>query len=191
MRCAAFVAIALALVAGGCMGDDGGGGYEVGELERMVLLSEDLEGSGWTRFDWGRQTRTDQPTGSRSDPARFGREDGWKARYRRAGSRRTSGPLVVESRADVFETPAGARDDFDGYGSELETVGTPLQEVPELGERAIVATLTQGDVQFFLVMWRDANAVAALNVNGFVGKLTREQTLELAHKQHARMRAVG
>lgn len=173
------------------MGDDDDGGYEAGELERMVLVRNDLEGSGWTRFDWGRQARLDQPTGRRSDPARFGRVDGWKARYRRPGSRQTSGPLVVESRADVFAAPDGARSDFDAYGGELEASGTQLEEVPELGERAIVATLTQGDVRFFLVMWRDANAVGAINVNGFVHRLTREQALELARKQQAHMRAVG
>ncbi len=173
------------------MGDEDGVAYEEGELERMVLLAEDLEGPGWTRFDWGRQTRTDQPTGQRSDPARFGRVEGWKARYRRPGSRQTSGPLVVESRADVFESADGATQDFDAYGSELEQAGTPLEEVPDLGERAIIGTLTQGDVRFFLVMWRDENAVAAVNANGFDGKLTREQTLELARKQQARMDEVS
>jgi hypothetical protein len=190
VRRIALVAITVALMAVGCMGGDDGGGYSETDLERMVLLTDDLEGSGWTRFDWGPQTGSDQPTGPRSDPARFGRVDGWKARYRRPGSRQTSGPLVVESRADVFDTPDGARSDFDAYGSELETSGTPLEEVPGLGERAIVGMLMQDDVQFFLVMWRDANAVAAVNVNGFVGKLTREQALELARKQQARMRAV-
>ena len=179
--------LAVVLVAGGCMGDDAATGYEEGDLPRMVLLAEDLEGRGWTRFDWGRQTRTDQPTGPRSDPARFGRVDGWKARYRRLGSRQTSGPLVVESRADVFEDAEGATTDFDEYGAELQSAGTQLEEVPGLGDRAIIATLTQGDVRFYLVMWRDENAVAAVNANGFDGKLTREQALELARKQQERM----
>jgi hypothetical protein len=187
----ALVAIALVLLAGGCMGGDDEGGYEAGQLERMVLLGDDLEGRGWMRFDWGKQAQSDQPSGARSNPARFDRVDGWKARYRRPGSRRTAGPLVVESRADVFETPDGARDDFDAYGSELETSGTQIEEVPELGERGVVATLVQGDVRFFLVMWRDENAVAALNLNGFDRKLTREQAVELARKQQARMRAAA
>jgi hypothetical protein len=172
------------------MGDDDEGGYETSALERMVLLADDLEGP-WTRFDWGRQGSADQPSGARSQPGRFGREDGWKARYRRPGTKQTSGPLVVESRADVFDSPGGATDDFDAYGSELETSGTAIAEVPDLGERAVVATLAQGDVRFFLVMWRDANAVASINVNGFEGKLTREHALELARKQHARMRAAA
>jgi hypothetical protein len=190
-RIGMVAAVALSLVAGGCMGDDDGGAYEVGELERMVLLADDLEGRGWSRFDWGKQVQADQPTGARANPTRFDRVGGWKARYRRPGSRRTAGPLVIESRADVFDSPDGATSDFDAYSSELEGSGTQIEEVPELGERGVVATLKQGDVRFFLVMWRDENAVAALNLNGFDRKLTREQALALARKQHERMRAVA
>lgn len=180
-------AVALVLVASGCMGGDGDGGYESGDLERMVLLTEDLEGSNWTRFDWGKQVRADQPSGQRSDPARFGRVDGWKARYRRPGSRQTVGPLVVESRADVFDDSDGATSDFDAYGSELQDAGTSLEELTDLGDRGFLATLVQGDVRFYLVQWRDDNAVAAINVNGFDGKLTKEHALALARKQQQRM----
>ena len=122
---------------------------------------------------------------------RFDRLGGWKARYRRPGSRKSAGPLVIESRADVFETADGATSDFDAYGSELEGSGTQIEEVPGLGDRGVIATLLQGEVRFFLVMWRDDNAVAALNLNGFDGKLTRKQVLALARKQDERMRAVA
>jgi hypothetical protein len=181
-----LLAIALALVAAGCMGDDDEG-YEADQLERMVLLAEDLQGEGWTRFDWGKQTRTDQPSGSRSDPARFGRVDGWKARYRRPGTRQTSGPLVVESRADVFENKDGARQDYETYGSELEGAGLMLEPQNDLGDAGIVATIVRDDARFYLVQWRDENAVASINVNGFDGKLTKEQAVELARKQQDRM----
>src|SRR5262245_23440586 len=99
------------------MGGDSEQGYEAGQLEDMVVLADDLEGQRWTRFDWGKQQRGDQPSGSRSDPARFGRVDGWKARYRRPGTRQTDGPLIVESRADVFDDKDGARQDYEAYGS--------------------------------------------------------------------------
>lgn len=186
MRRIAVLAVLLAAAAGGCMGGDDAA-YDSNQLEKMVLLAEDLEGRGWTRFDWGKQARTDQPSGQRSDPARFGRIDGWKARYRRPGTRQTEGPLVIESRADVFDDAEGATSDFDAYGSELQNAGTELEELTDLGDRGLIATLAQGDVRFFLVMWRDDNAVAAVNVNGFEGKLTREHALELARTQQERM----
>lgn len=173
------------------MGGDGDSGYEADQLQRMVLLGEDLEGRGWMRFDWGKQAQADQPSGPRSNPVRFGRVGGWKARFRRPGTRRTAGPLVVESRADVFAEPDGAVSDFDAHGSELRAAGTAVEEVTGLGERGLVATLVQGEVRFFSVLWRDGNAVAAVNVNGFEGKLTRTHALELARKQHARMSEVG
>lgn len=170
------------------MGGDGNEGYEAGQLERMVMRAEDLEGSDWTRFDWGRQEATDQPTGARSDPSRFGRLDGWKARYRRPGTPQTVGPLVIESRADVFDDKDGAREDYEAYGSELEAAGLMLEPQTDLGEAAIVATLVDDDVRFYLVQWRDENAVASINVNGYDGKLTKEQAVELARKQLNRMR---
>jgi hypothetical protein len=184
----AVVAVLLALAAGGCMGGDGDEGYEAGQLERMVVLTEDLEGSNWTRFDWGKQERTDQPSGARSSPSRFGRIDGWKARYRRPGTRQTMGPLVLESRADVFADKDGAQQDYEAYGSELETAGLMLEAQPDLGDAAIVGTLVNDDVRFYLVQWRLDNAVASINVNGYDGKLTKEHALELARKQLDRMR---
>ena len=57
----ALLALAVALLAGGCGGGDDESGYEVDQLEHMVLLQEDLEGTGWTRFDWGEQPGATSP----------------------------------------------------------------------------------------------------------------------------------
>jgi hypothetical protein len=185
----ALLALVLALAAAGCGGGSDDAGYESGQLEDMVVLADDLEGRQWTRFDWGKQVRSDQPAGPRSNPARFGRLDGWKARYRRPGTRQTSGPLVVESRADVFEDKGGARQDYEAYGSELERAGLRLEPQSGLGDAAIVATLVNEGVRFYLVQWRHDNSVASINVNGYEGKLTKEQAVELARKQLSRMEA--
>jgi hypothetical protein len=168
-----------------CMGDSGAT-YERGGLERMVVQSDDL-GKVWIRFDAGRQVSADQPTGERSDPSRFGRVDGWKARYRRPGSPQTRGPLVIESRADVFEDEDGAREDFQAYRDELAASGTRVEDEPGLGDEALVSTLVQGDVRFYLVLWRDSNAVASINVNGFERRLTRREAVALARKQQRRI----
>ena len=138
--------------AAGCMGDDGD--------ERLRGRASSRTWCCWPRTSRARAGRAstgasrrgrDQPSGQRSDPARFGRIDGWKARYRRPGTRQTEGPLVVESRADVFEDADGATSEFDAYGSELQDAGTPLEELTDLGDRGFVATLAQGDVRFYLV----------------------------------------
>ena len=43
----------------------------------------------------------------------FGRIEGWKARYRRPGSQTTRRPLVIESRADLFESADGAAEELE------------------------------------------------------------------------------
>jgi hypothetical protein len=188
VRRLALLALALALAAVGCGGGDAES-YEASQLEDMVVLADDLQGQQWTRFDWGKQARSDQPAGARSNPARFGRLDGWKARYRRPGTRQTEGPLVVESRADVFEDKDGARQDYETYGSELERAGLQLEPQSGLGDAGIVATLVDNGVRFYLVQWRHDNSVASINVNGYDGKLTKEHAVELARKQLERMQA--
>jgi hypothetical protein len=163
-----------------------GAAYDRSDLASMVVKADDLP-KVWIRFDEGRQVSADQPTGERSDPSRFGRVDGWKARYRRPGSPRTRGPLVIESRADVFEDEEGAREDFETYRDELAAAGRSVEDEPGLGDEAIVSTLVQGDVRFYLVLWRDRNAVASINVNGFERRLSRRDAIDLARKQQRRM----
>jgi hypothetical protein len=187
LRFVVLLGLLLACVA--CMGGDGAV-YERAELERMVIQPGDLP-KVWSRFDAGRQVLADQPTGERSDPSRFGRVEGWKARYRRPGSPRTKGALVIESRADVFDGEDGARQDFEAYRDELTASGTSVEDEPGLGDDAIVSTLVQGDVRFYLVLWRDANAVASVNVNGFARRLSRRDAVDLARKQQRRIESAA
>jgi hypothetical protein len=177
-------------------GDDGGTSIEVAELEKLVLQPNDLPRS-FVRFDEGRQIAADLPEGARADPARFGRLDGWKARYRRAGSVETAGPLVIESKADVFDSGEGAEHDFDAARAdtdESEPEWQPIGE-PGLGDESFAATLLQGSetsgVRFYQVVWREDNAVASLNVNGFARGRAHEDALELARAQEKRIETVA
>ena len=75
----------LTLLAGvvalaGCSGGDER--IEADSARRLVLQAEDVPRE-FERFDFGRTAQADLPAGARADPARFGREGGWKARYRR------------------------------------------------------------------------------------------------------------
>src|SRR2546428_5243386 len=87
------------LVAAGCSGG-GGGSVSAGKGDSLVLSQSDV-GSQFTQFDKGRQARSDFSP-PRDKPTRFGRKDGWKARFSRPGSRATEGPLVIASLADLF-----------------------------------------------------------------------------------------
>jgi hypothetical protein len=162
--------------------------FEASELERIVLQPADLPvPPSWVRFDRGRQGLADQPAGDRADPTRFGRIDGWKARYRReAATPTTAGPLVVESRVDVFESDDGAQEELAAHRAELAGQWRPLED-PELGDAALAATLTQGSVRFYVVGWRFENATASINANGF--ELSLEDALALAREQQRRIEA--
>jgi hypothetical protein len=187
---------------GGCV--VGGAGKQIGQdaLPRLVLQPGDLP-DVWVPFNSGRQVRADAPAGARSDPQRFGRAGGWIARFRRPGSQETSGPLVIESRADLFSSADGAKDELSAARSELGTsvggrpVAKPLAD-PSVGEEAFAGTIRQrsggggvADVRFYLIAWRHESVVASIFVNGFEGKLTFAQALELARAQQRRIARAG
>lgn len=168
------------------------------ELRRLVLQPEDLP-RVFTQFDFGELGSADVRPGPREDPRRFGRKAGWKARYSRSGSAKTSGPLVIESKIDVFDDEDGAERDLRAYRAELEATvkrigetGRPLPP-PELGEEAVLVTAIQGRrpraVRVYAVAWRQANATSSLVVNGFEGRLSIEDALGLAGKQERRVAA--
>ena len=88
-----LLAVAVALIAAGCMGDDGGGdggSVSASEGESLVLQQEDV-GSEFTQFDSGGQQRADFSP-PRDDPNRLERQGGWKARFSRKGRRRRRAP---------------------------------------------------------------------------------------------------
>lgn len=185
-----LVTLTLAFAVGsGCMGDDAAA-IDKSELKGLVLQPGDLP-RAFIRFDEGRQARIDQPGDALADVDRFGRQDGWKARYRRPGARSTSGPLVVESKADVFDGSDGARKELQAEQARIAE-GLRLEEdAPKVGDESFAATGTQGSgrfkVRFYLVGWRHENATATVLANGFEGKVTRGQVIELARKQQRRL----
>jgi hypothetical protein len=96
---------------------------------------------------------------------------------------------VIESRADLFEDSDGAKSDFEAARQALETSGRQF-EAPDLGDESYAVTAgdeTAGSVRFFTIVWRDANVLATLSVNGFHGRVEPEDVAELARKQQARI----
>jgi hypothetical protein len=184
-----LVALSLLVLAGCSLGGGNEASITRSELEQLVLQPDDLP-RVFVRFDEGRQISADAPGGRRSDPSRFDRIEGWKARYRRSGTSRTAGPLVIESRADLFESADGAVEDLETARADLRESAPAWQPIdePGLGDESFAATsVVGGGVRYYQVFWRADNATGALDVNGFDGKLSLEDVLELARKQQRRI----
>jgi hypothetical protein len=162
-------------------------------LPRLVLRQADLP-PGFVRFDWGPMSQRDLEPGPRQDPNRFGRQGGWKARYRRSEPQSRTGPMVVESRADVFESVEGAEQDLAAYRTQFQQAvsggSARLLAEPPIGDGAAAVTFVQPGVRpvrYFTVAWRQSNVTAAILVSGFDGELILADALALARKQHARL----
>ena len=196
------VLIVAALLLAGCSGDDGGGGgstVSASQGEDLVLSDSDV-GRPFTQFDQGEQRRTDMAP-PRDDPSRFHRQGGWKARFQRGGTVKTKGPLVIESRADLFESADDAGKDFDLYKEALDELafgaaGQTVEPAPKLGEEAHAVTFRQGvpptAIRHYAVAWRQGSVTGYVIVNGFDGRLTLADAVELARKQEKRIeRATG
>ena len=194
MRRVASLLVVLLLI--GCSFDDeSGSGLPAAAGPRLVLAEEDV-GRPFVQFDQGQQRRTDMAP-PRDNPDRFHRQGGWVSRFQRGGGVNTPGPLVIESRADLFETAGDANDDFALYEEALDGLasgagGSQVESAPSLGEESHAVTFTQGAspaaVRYYAIAWRQGNVTAYVTANGFDGRLTLPQVVELARHQEARIK---
>jgi hypothetical protein len=194
------VLILAGLLLAGCSGHDGGGPTVSASKGQDLVLSSTDVGKPFTQFDEGEQRRTDMAP-PRDDPSRFHRHGGWKARFQRGGTVKTQGPLVIESRADLFESTGDAGKDFDLYKQALDELafgaaGETVEPAPKLGEEAHAVTFRQGlpptAVRHYAIGWRQGSVTGYVTVNGFDGRLTLADAVELARKQEKRIeRAAG
>ena len=161
------------------------------QLPSLVLQPADLP--SFSQFGLGQQISADAHAGPRKDPARFGRLGGWIARYRPGDAEVRNGPLVVESRADVFPSISAASQDLAAYNTEYEATtarsgGKKLAD-PAVGEEARAFTFGGGADFFYVIAWRTANGTASVLVEG--SAVTLNDTLALARKQSARLSAAA
>lgn len=188
LACAAFLTLTA-----GCMGDEEST-FQVRVLPRLVLQPEDL-GERFVRFAEGRITRADFQPGPRADADRFGRVDGWKARYRLEETGTPPGPLVVVSLVDLFADEDGAERDLDAYREEFElargaAVGVARTlDVPTVGEETFGTSLEQAGVFYYTIVWRFENVTASVLAQGF--ELSVEDAIALAGKQQQRIAAAA
>ena len=182
---------AVVLVAAGCGGGSGKHDAISTSAAPKLVLQPSQVGPAFTQFDGGKQVLADRPPGPRFDTTRFGRVGGWKSRFKRAGDATTRGPLVLESRVDLFAGDDGAKKDYGAYL--LQYHDAAGKALGGLGDEAHSFTFTTGsgqfEVRYYTVAWRERNATASVSVNGFNGKLTLSDALKLARAQERRMAA--
>jgi hypothetical protein len=187
MRRACFLAIPFVLAVSACGGSQS---LSAKSLDKRVLQQRDV-GAAFESFNSGPQVQLDNQGTPRADPSRFGREGGWIARFHRGGSPHTRGPLVVESRVDVFKSSGGAESDFAEYKTLLgDLAGARTIPPPQLGDEAAAVTFTQAGalpLRFYRIAWRYRNATASVTVEGFDKKVTEPDAVALARKQQARL----
>ena len=186
-----FLALGLALCAAtACEGETKK--LSAADLPRVVLQPSDL--AGFSRFDEGRLGRADFQPGPRAEPDRFGREDGWKARYRRTDPSDREGALVVESKVDLFEDDGGADEDLEAYGQELRPrqSGPGISAGKPLGDEYVWTVFEANGVFFVTVAWRYANVTASVGTQAFDRQAALEAAFDLASRQQRRIeRALG
>jgi hypothetical protein len=165
----------------------------------LVLTKSDLPGA-FAVFAEGPTARLDTQGTPRADLQRFGRKSGWVARFNRAGSAQTNGPLVAVSTVDVFGGEDGAKADLGAFrrqfGEETarRAAGTRLVRVPALGDDvAAVTSLQAGSpaVRFFTIAWRERNALASVTASGFANRFELADVLRLARRQQQKLAARG
>lgn len=183
--------IASLVLLAGCGGDGAGIAKERGT--DLVLAFEDV-GEPFTQFDQGELRPTDLSP-PRDDPNRFGREGGWKARFHRPASTATKGPIVIDSRADLFDSTAGAEQDFSLYEQALDQLaegahGRPIP-APPLADEAHAVRFDQGfppnAVRHYVLAWRHGRVTASVSVNGFERRIQFADAIALARKQQQRI----
>ena len=177
-----FVALTLA-----ACGGSGGHTVAAGQLSSLVLRQKDVGGAFASFYD-GPQVNLDNAGTVRADPQRYGREGGWIARYHRGGSPSTRGPLVIESRVDIFKDAAGAKTDLLAYSDVLKKMPGAhlLRLTQQIGDGAVGVTFSQASakpLRFYRIAWRDRNVTASVILEGFDGHLGLDQAMTLALNQ--------
>jgi hypothetical protein len=166
---------------------------EATALPQLVLQPEDL-GGDFARFDEGPLGRADFHPGPREEADRFGRIDGWKARYRRSDPAEREGVLVVQSLVDVFEGTDGAEEDLAAYEQQFErdrASDTAINVAGRIGDETAALVFEANGVFFCTVAWRFENVTASVLTQAFDRDTALEGAVDLAGKQQRRIAAAA
>jgi hypothetical protein len=108
--------------------------------------------------------------------------------YRRTHASRGPGPLALESTTQLFASDDAADESLDAARESLKQKRNwqPIDE-PGLGDESFAATVLQGGVRHYDVVWREANATAVLSVEAMADELPLADVLALARRQQDRI----
>ena len=137
------------------------------------------------------------PSELRGSATRHGRSGGWITRFKRSGGPATTGPLVIESRADTFHDDAGAAADFEdqtrGLRKSAGNAGHTL-DAPRVGDQTSALTVLEPGirpVRFYSILWQQDNAVGSITIEGWDGKVSQRTAWTLAQRQARRIAAAA
>jgi hypothetical protein len=185
------VLAAAALAASGC-GSSGAKELPERELAKLVVQPGDVPGMG--RFANGREILAEQSPVLGRDPHKFGRQNGWIVRYRRA--RGSNGPLILPSGVETFGKSSGASKFFDEVTklNERNAAGSGMKQADgdDLGDERRVLSTKPGrpdSVRFVVTVWRTGRIVGSISASGYSGRMSSDDVVALAKRQDQRLAA--
>lgn len=124
---------------------------------------------------------------------RAGRRSGYERDFSRAVSPvQAVGPVVIESSASLFSTSSGAGKGLTLLGGQLHAEGATPISTGKLGDVALgyvaLKQLNGTSYASYTVAWRQANVVAAIQIEGNSATLDIQYALNLAKVQEGILR---
>lgn len=167
------------------------------QLQTLVLQSADLPRT-LERFSSDHELRSEQSPILEGDSGRFGRQNGWVARYRRSGNPRLRGPLTVASTIEMFGRSAGASKYLHAVEKRDREVAS-LTGLKELRVSAIGATshglesahAPRGSIRYVIVTWREGRFVGIVSASGYAELMSARDVVALARSQEKRVKRVS
>jgi hypothetical protein len=164
------------------------------QLSRLVLQPSELP--GLERFANAREVSSEQSPVLGGDPARFGRQGGWVARYRVSGA--ANGPLLIASTVEMLDGGGGAGKFFGELRKRDQRVegatGLTSVDLPRVGDESYAYATPHarpGTIRTVAVTWRDGRFVATAFANGFAERMSVRDVLALARRQDRRLADAG
>lgn len=114
-----------------------------------------------------------------------GREQGYEADFTRSPSpQQAVGPVVIESSATLYRSAGGAAQGLRLVGQQALAAGGTAISTGKLGDQALGFMLVKQfegtSYEAYIVAWRQANLVAAIQVEGNAATLDIQYALTLA-----------